>query len=341
MTRGFAPAALRRRRFYLAFLLLPLVAGCAGGPPLKSFPEISAAAVPQEIAGVPFHPQEALQCGPAALATTLGWSDVEVSPESLEPLLFLPERRGTLQPEIKAQARRHGRIPYEIPNDPGALIDELQAGHPVLVLQNNGLSWYPRWHYAVVVGMDPQEETLRLRSGTHEDYDLDFSTFLRTWRRASYWAIVVLPPDEMPASSLPAPVLSAITDFSRVATPAATRLALRTAVARWPSDVGLRFALANHWYEQGELQRAESEYRNILAAAPDAVMARNNLAWLLAVEGRTDEAAAVLPDDPQQTADELPQDPWAASLADTAAFVRCRAEGGSVAQCEAAPRAQD
>lgn len=290
---------------------------------------------------MPFHPQQALQCGPAALATVLGWSDIEVSPESLEPLLFLPERRGTLQPEIKAQARRHGRVPYEIPNDPRALIDELQAGHPVLVLQNNGLSWYPRWHYAVVVGLDPQSETLRLRSGTHEDYDLAFSTFLKTWRRGDYWAIVVLPPDEMPASLPPAPVLSAITDFSRVATPAATAIALQTAVHGWPSDVGLRFALANHWYALGDVRRAEIEYRNILATAPGAVMARNNLAWLLAVEGRTDEAADVLPDDPQRTTEELPQDPWAASLADTAAFVRCRAEGGSVAQCEAAPASED
>lgn len=341
MKRVDSPATLRRRRFYLAILMLPLFAGCAGGPPLKSFPEISASAIPQEIDGVPFHPQEALQCGPAALATMLGWSDIEVSPDSLEPLLFLPERRGTLQPEIKAQARRHGRIPYEIPDDPRALIDELQAGHPVLVLQNNGLSWYPRWHYAVVVGMDPQEETLRLRSGTHEDYDLEFDTFLKTWRRGDYWAVVVLPPEAMPASLPPAPVLSAITDFSRVATPAAIGTALQTAVDRWPSDVGLRFALANHWYAQGEVQSAEAEYRNILAMAPEAVMARNNLAWLLAVEGRTDEAAAVLPDDPERTAEELPQDPWAASLADTAAFVRCRADGGSVAQCEAAPQSQD
>lgn len=339
MKHMYAPAASRRRRFCWAVLLLPLFAGCASGPPLKSFGQISA--VPQEIVGVPFHPQQALQCGPAALATVLGWSNVQVSPESLEPSLFLPERRGTLQPEIKAKARLQGRVPYEIPNEPHALIDELRAGHPVLVLQNNGLSWYPRWHYAVVVGMNPNDETLRLRSGTHEDYDLEFGKFLKTWRRGDYWGLVVLPPGELPASLPPAPVLSAITDFSRVATPAATGTALKTAVDRWPSDVGLRFALANHWYAQGDLRRAETEYRNIIATAPDAVMARNNLAWLLAVEGRTDEAESLLPDDPGRTAEELPQDPWAASLADTAAFVRCRAEGGSVAQCEAAPQSQD
>src|SRR5690606_27832620 len=106
---------------------------------------------------------------------------------------------------------------------------ELAAGHPVLVLQNNGLSWLPAWHYAVVVGMNPLDETLRLRSGTHEDYDLAFDTFLKTWRRGNYWGIVVLPPGTMPVSVRPAPVLSAITAFARVADPGAVARALHAA----------------------------------------------------------------------------------------------------------------
>ncbi|HEX7029340.1 MAG TPA: PA2778 family cysteine peptidase [Gammaproteobacteria bacterium] len=324
------------RILFLLLLALPLF-GCASGPPAKFFPPDLTGDLPAEISGVPFHPQDALQCGPAALATVLGWSGVAASPQALEPLLFVPERNGTLQPEILAQARRHGRIPYEIPAEPAALVDELAAGHPVLVLQNNGLGWAPAWHYAVVVGMDPENGTLRLRSGTHEDYDLAFETFLNTWRRGDYWGIVVLPPEEMPASVRPAPVLSAITAFARIAKPPSVETALGAAVARWPEDAGLRFALANHWYAQGRHDHAEAEYRKILAFAPDAVMARNNLAWLLAEQGRTDEALAVLPADPGKTAKTLPSDPWAQSLADTARFVRCRAEGGSVAACENAP----
>ncbi|MBW3566538.1 MAG: PA2778 family cysteine peptidase [Proteobacteria bacterium] len=333
-----APAAGCRRRFLLPALLLPLFAGCAGGPPLKSFPALESSGIPQEIEGVPFYPQEALQCGPAALATVLGWSGKNVSPSQLEPRLYLPERRGTLQVELKAQARHYGRIPYEIPPDPSALVEEIVAGHPVLVLQNNGLGWAPAWHYAVVVGMNPADETVRLRSGEREDYDLEYGTFLRTWARSEYWGVVALPPDRMPASLRGAPVLSAITNFARVGDSDAVRQALSSAVAKWPEDVGLRFALANHWYSEGEFENAETEYRRILSFAPDAVMARNNLAWLLAEQGRTDEAHEMLPDDPERTAQELPQDPWAKSLADTAAFVRCREAGGSVENCEAVPR---
>lgn len=341
MKSVFAPAALSCRRFIMLLASFALLAGCAGGPPLKSFPAAIDEHAPREIEDVPFHPQEALQCGPAALATLLGWSGAPVEPATLEPLLFLPERKGTLQPEVKAQARRFGRIPYEIPPEPEALVEELAAGHPVLVLQNNGLSWIPAWHYAVVVGVDPGSETLRLRSGRHEDYDLSFDTFIRTWARGEYWGILALPPGEMPVSLSPPAVLSAIVGFARVADPEAERTALMAAVSRWPENVGLRFALANFLYLVEERDAAETEYRRVLAIDPRALMALNNLAWLLAEEGRTDEALALLPDAPDRTAAELPQDPWAGSLADTARFVHCRAEGGSVTGCEAAPGGVD
>lgn len=334
-------AANIRRRLLFSLSLLSMLAGCAGGPPLKPFPADIPPRVPQEIEGVPFYPQDALQCGPAALATVLDWSGVHATPAELEPLLFVPARKGTLQPEIKAQARRAGRIPYEIPDTPDALVAELAAGHPVLVLQNNGLSWAPAWHYAVVVGMDPANETVRLRSGEHEDYDLAFDTFLRTWRRAGYWGLAVLPPSEMPASLAPAPVLSTILDFGRVAPPHDVRRALQAALLHWPDSIGLRFALANHWYAQERYRSAEREYRRILAFEPTAVMARNNLAWMLAEIGRADEALELLPDDPTETAETLPEDPWAESLAETAAFVRCRAAGGTVAQCRTAPAPVD
>jgi hypothetical protein len=50
-------------------------------------------------------------------------------------------------------ARRHGRLAYLI-TGPDSMFEEVAAGHPVIVLQNLGLSWYPVWHYAVVVGYD-------------------------------------------------------------------------------------------------------------------------------------------------------------------------------------------
>lgn len=308
------------------YLLLAavLLAGCAGGPPLKPFPQTLPANLPQEIAGVPFHPQEALQCGPAALATVLGWSGVEASPATLSRQLFIPARGGTLQPELKAQARVHGRLAYELPPEPAALLAELAAGHPVLVLQNNGITIWPYWHYAVVVGAD--EERVYLRSGRHRLHELKAKTFLRTWRRAGYWALAVLPPDRLPVSVIPDEALRAFADFMRVH-PDAPLPALELAVARWPEHGGLRFARANRLYAEGDTARAAEEYRAILARQPDALPVRNNLAWLLAEQGAAAEALQLLETD-------AGAERWREELAHTRSFARCRQDGHAVTECE-------
>ena len=93
-------------------------------------------------------------CAPAALATVLVASGVNVSPEALVPMVYVPLRQGSFQVEMVAAARSFDRLAYQIPPTLDALFAEISMGHPVLVLQNQGLSWYPRWHFAVVRGFD-------------------------------------------------------------------------------------------------------------------------------------------------------------------------------------------
>ncbi len=123
-------------------LLLACLAGCA-----QMVPQTIAlrtgwpAGVPQtvEMKTVPFFPQDDYQCGPAALATVLESSGVPVKPEQLVSQVFLPARKGSLQIEMLAAARQHGRISYELPPHYPALLREVAAGNPVVVLQDVGL----------------------------------------------------------------------------------------------------------------------------------------------------------------------------------------------------------
>ncbi len=55
------------------------------------------------------------QCGPAALATVLAASGVEVTADELVPEVYLPGRRGSLQPELVAATRNRDRVPYVLP----------------------------------------------------------------------------------------------------------------------------------------------------------------------------------------------------------------------------------
>lgn len=146
-------------------LLLAALSGCAT-PQTKRLLE-SAPAFPQrvELSAVPFFAQEAYQCGPAALATVLNNSGLNVTPDELGPQVYVPARQGSLQFELLAAARRYGRVPYVLRPQLEILAAEVAAGNPVLVLQNLGIAALPFWHYAVVVGFDLARADIVLRSG--------------------------------------------------------------------------------------------------------------------------------------------------------------------------------
>ena len=151
--------------------------------------------------GVPFYPQLEYECGPAALAGVLGASGVSATPATLSPQVYLPGRQGSLQVELMAATRRAGRIPYIVDGTPQALVAELAAGRPVLVLQNLQTRDFPVWHYAVLVGLDAAANRVYLNSGAEQSLPVAAPEFLRTWDWAGRWALVVLRPGELPAGA--------------------------------------------------------------------------------------------------------------------------------------------
>lgn len=259
-----------------------LLGGCAGTlqsdrleESARTFPE------PIELTKVPFFPQEAYECGPAALATLLNWTKVAISPEALAPQVYLPARQGSLQLELIAAARRHGRVPYPLKPALHAVFTEVAAGHPVLVLQNLGLSWYPRWHYAVVVGFDIERRELVLRSGTEQRHVMPIHVFERTWARGDYWSIVVLPPNQLPRTAEELPYLQAVLPFERMNRWQDAASAYATAKKNWPNSLAAQLGLGNSRYALGDLRAAETAFRQATERHPQAVAAWNNLAQVL------------------------------------------------------------
>lgn len=265
-------------------MALLLLGGCAA--PLQSIkllstppPELARAV---ELEQVPFFPQERYQCGPAALATVLTWSGAELRPEDLISEVYLPQRQGSLQVELSAAARRHGRVPYVLEKDIQAVLAEVQAGHPVVVLLNLGLSWYPRWHYAVVVGFDLQRDLVILRSGTERRDLISLELFERTWRRAERWAMVVMPPAELPRTAQELSYLRAVLPFELTGAWETAGQAYATAWQKWPDSIGAGMGLGNSEYGRGDYAAAADAYRRLLALHPGLAPALNNLAQTLA-----------------------------------------------------------
>jgi tetratricopeptide (TPR) repeat protein len=276
-----------------------LLAGCATQTAALRQETPAALAAPLELTATPFVPQTRFHCGPAALATALGAAGLPADVERLGDEIFLPARSGTLQVEVVAGARRAGAVATRIPSTLEAALRELHAGHPVLVLQNLGLSFAPTWHYAVLIGADVQRGEVVLRSGTIRREVMPMRTFEHTWMRAGGWGLVVLPPGRWPQTSTPAAVIEAAVGYERVAPGERAAAVYRSALERIGPDLTLAMGLGNSLYAAGDLRGAEAAFadaaRRFRSAPAGINLARTRLALGDAEGARAaaDAAAAV------------------------------------------------
>ncbi len=243
-----------------------------------------------ELKDTPFFPQERYQCGPAALATVLQVAGRQVTPEALVSQVYVPERQGSLPPEMLAAGRRNGALSMPLAPRLDVLLHEVAAGTPVVVLQNLSLSAFPLWHYAVVIGYDLDAGDIVLRSGTVRRQVMRLSTFERTWARSKYWAMVALPPGRMPLNASEPSVVPAVVALEKSVNPEQAMAAYRAALKRWPDNPVLQFGFGNSAYAAGDLPAAAAAFRAAAKGHSDSAPAFNNLATVLAEMGDLDGA---------------------------------------------------
>jgi tetratricopeptide (TPR) repeat protein len=272
---------IARRAWLLATSSACLGSGCAvfAEPPQAA--ALAAAPPPglpprAELREVPFFPQTPYHCGPAALATVLVHAGFAATPEQLVDAVFLPAREGALQTEMLAAARRFGALAVPLSPTLGTLFAEVAAGHAAVVLQNLGLSFATRWHYAVVVGYDLSTREVFLRSGTTEREVVGFALFERTWARGAHWAFVASPPGRLPATATEVNAVQAAIAFERVARPADALRAYDSLVARWPGNALAGLGQGNARFASGDLAGAAQAFERV-ALLHDSAAAWHNL----------------------------------------------------------------
>jgi len=263
-------------------LLTALATGCAT-PPAPT-PEADVADT-LELRGVPFHAQEKYQCGPAATATAIGDLGIDIAPEELIDEVYVPERQGSLPPEIRAAIRSRGLVAYPLKPSIDDLITAVDAGYPVLVMQNLGLSWWTRWHYAVVVGYDLDDSEVVLRSGTRARRRTAMSAFQNTWRRADYWAQVVVRPHDIPPTAQPLAWLEAVHELEETGHGDAALTGYGAATERWPGYRPGWMARGNAAWQAERGDEAVEAFARAVALDPTAWAGWNNLAHVLDQRG--------------------------------------------------------
>ncbi|SDU09207.1 PA2778 family cysteine peptidase [Halopseudomonas salegens] len=273
--------------------LLLVLSACAGRGPL--LPDDSAVAeLPRKVQlDVPFHAQDAYQCGPAALAMVFNHYGLPVHPDHIKDRVYLPERQGSLQMEMVAASRERDLLVYPLTTRLEALLTELAAGHPVLVMQNLGLSWLPQWHYAVVIGYDLETEHLIVHSGLNAAQRESFALFMRTWERAERWARVLVPAGQIPATAEPLRYLLAASELEQTGRLAAAAEAYESAQQQWPEQPGARLGLGNIAWTQARKGDAIEHFRMLVDDFPELTAGWNNLAVALENSGCPHSAKAV------------------------------------------------
>ncbi len=288
------PTCLRTPVVTGVFVLAALLVGCAT-PQVATLDARWPTNLParMELSSVPFYPQEDYECGPAALAMVAGAAGVQVLPEALVEQVFLPGREGSLQLEMLIATRRQGLVAYPLSPRVEAVLREVAAGHPVVVFQNLSFSWYPVWHYAVVIGFDRARNTLVLHSGRTARMEMSLYAFERTWARGQYWSMVALAPARLPATANPEAYTAAVAALERI-NPGAAQTAYASALQVWPNDRTALLGAGNTAYALGQRDAAAGAYRVAVRLHPDFAEAWNNLAQVLLDLDQQPEAALAI-----------------------------------------------
>ncbi len=245
------------------------------------------------IRGVPFLPQEEHFCGPAALAAVLQYHEHEVTQAQAAEMAFTPGRAGTFQHDMITATRRNGFLALPVHTEE-RIVEYVTADYPVIVFQNLGLSWAPRWHFSVVVGYDLSRGGFYLNSGRKKSKFISFKTFQKTWKRADRWAYVAVPPDQLPQLPSLEQLLVETAHLERAGRFDSAATSFRSILKRDPNNPRGWFGLGNALMATNNYAGAEKAYRKAIRSMPDGVYLYNNLAHALNHQGKTPEACRLL-----------------------------------------------
>jgi len=266
-------------KFILSLCLAWGVLGCAThsvqtkkffeDPPLHMVEKV-------EIVGVPFIRQEANSCGPATLAMAMQWAGKDILPQELLSQVFSQSEKGSLQSDMISASRRQGMMAVAIEGLP-ALLKEIEAGHPVIVFENLGVSWMPQWHYAIVFGYNLQEKKILMHSGPDAFKEEDMADFELSWRLGQYWGLVILPPDELSATADELTHASAAAALESLGRTEEAQTSYRAILNRWPNSLPAYVGLGNIFYQQKLYRESVSYLQKAVRVSPESAAALHNL----------------------------------------------------------------
>lgn len=259
----------------LSLLLFLVCVSCATRTPVTD--KLADKAESYRIKDVPVIKQKDYHCGPATLAMVMQYHGIQRSEDEMAQGLFHKNLKGSFFSEMKSRARAEGMMVLEV-NDLRKAFEEVRAGNPVIVLQNNGFQFSPRWHFAVLTGMNFDGPDVYL-SGEKSDMRLFERSFVLGGRRS----LVVLPPEKLSTTATEIEHVESAAILESTGKKREALAAYEAILARWNTSLLASIGSANVLYEMNEKKKALEKLRSA-SAHHNSPMIWHNLAIL---EGET------------------------------------------------------
>lgn len=274
----------------ILFIFLFICTGCASHHLQSSKLERSSLGISQKKnLEVPFIVQEQFYCGPSTLNMVLSYYNEDVSLEKISKMTFTPRAKGTFNQDMITAARRNGFLSFVI-KDFKSLLKEVDAGHPVIVFQNLGFDWYPIWHYSVVKGYDLSSQKILMHSGEKKDLWLDFDKFERGWRRADYFAQLLIPAGKLALTKSEKEQILEILILEKLGFARKAEKAYLAILKKFPKNHLALFALSNLKAKEKDFESGITYLKRAVLIEPKNYMFRYNLSFLYFKNGMKKEA---------------------------------------------------
>jgi hypothetical protein len=226
---------------------------------------------------VPLVKQATNHCGPASLAMVMKHAGRDVPFKEISSQVFTREMKGSFKSDMLSAVRRQGMLGIPI-KDLKSILTEVSAGHPVIVFQNLGFSWWPKWHYAVVVGHDLNGPDIILHTGDESFVKTDMRLFERSWILGGEWALLVLPPEKLAQTADETSHAEAAAMLETVGEMDQAQIAYQSMLERWPKGLSSLIGLGNVTYSKLQFKQSVEYLEKATKFHPESAIAWHNLA---------------------------------------------------------------
>lgn len=211
--------------------------------------------------------------------------------DELTQMLYTPGAKGTFQNDVIAATRRSGLIAVPV-NKMKNILNEINNQHPILVFQNLGLTWFPKWHYAVVVGYDLNANEMILHSGESKNFRMKIPTFEKIWERVDHWGLIIVNPGTIPETASEFDMVKATAALEVSGKLDAAIKSYEKIITKWPESLGSLVGLGNIYFQREDYKKSQTWLKQAIDYHPEAAGAWHNYALALSANGKIHDARA-------------------------------------------------